>query len=188
MAQLGLPEQDETQLIRFIGPPLVRSFATLLAELGADPGLAPDALAAYRSAYPALARRHTRVIHGIPVVLARLAERHELRVVTSKPRPFALPIVAAAGLGDLFADVHGPEADELDEPKERTLAAALASARVPGQRTVMVGDHAADILAGRANGTATIGVTWGTGARIELEEAGADAVVEEPTELLDRLG
>ena len=46
--------------------------------------------------------------------------------------------------------------------------------------SVMVGDTALDIEAGRANGVRTIGCTWGYGSRDELVQAGADELVDSP--------
>jgi phosphoglycolate phosphatase len=47
----------------------------------------------------------------------------------------------------------------------------------------MIGDRYHDIDAGRAHGLFTVGVTWGTGDRAELEAARADHVVTTPLEL-----
>lgn len=145
-------------------------------------------MAAYRDAYPEVARAHTEVVPDISRVIVSLSHDRELRVVTSKPRRFAVPILQATGFADAFAAVHAPALDELEEPKERTLAGALADAGTGGEHAVMVGDHPVDILAGRTNGTATVGVTWGTGARHELEDAGADHIVDDPGQLRALLG
>jgi phosphoglycolate phosphatase len=49
----------------------------------------------------------------------------------------------------------------------------------------MIGDREHDVLAGRACGTASIGVLWGAGDRSELEAAGADRIVAEVPELAE---
>lgn len=55
-------------------------------------------------------------------------------------------------------------------------------------QVVMVGDHAADIHAGRAAGArATIGLLHGLGTRRELQEAGADYLIPSLGELMDTL-
>ena len=156
----------------------------MLDELGGDPDRAVEALGAYRDAYPDLARDHTTVVAGMRQVLTSLTPSKELRVVTSKPAAFAVPILEAMDLADHFAEVHAPALDELEQPKSDTLAQALDVAGMPAEHTAMVGDHPADVRAGRVNGTATVGVTWGTASRAELEDAGADVVVDEPAELL----
>ncbi len=47
----------------------------------------------------------------------------------------------------------------------------------------MVGDRLHDINGAHANGMRAIGVLWGYGSRTELEQAGADTLVETPAEL-----
>jgi phosphoglycolate phosphatase len=47
----------------------------------------------------------------------------------------------------------------------------------------MVGDRHFDVMAGRALGLATVGVSWGIGNLSELRQAGADHIVNSPEEL-----
>jgi len=185
LVQVGLPERDPAELVRFIGPPLPASFATMLAEADADPSLAPTCVEAYRAAYPQESLRTTRVVAGIPEVLAEVGRDAVLAVVTSKPRPFALPIVEHLGLLASFRAVHGPQTDLQGEPKAVTLRRALADVAPDADPTevVMIGDREHDVLAGRACGTRTVGVTWGAGSVEELAAAGADHLAATPAEL-----
>lgn len=52
---------------------------------------------------------------------------------------------------------------------------------------VMIGDRFYDIQGARSAGTTSIGVTFGTHKRAELEEADADAVVDSVDELREAL-
>jgi phosphoglycolate phosphatase len=49
--------------------------------------------------------------------------------------------------------------------------------------TVMVGDRSHDVLGAHANAMHAIGVLWGYGSRVELEAAGADALLDTPADL-----
>ena len=189
LAALGLPRRATADLVRFIGPPLTENVAILLAEAGADPELASQLIHRYRDCYTEIAPAETTVIPGIPDALERLAGQTRLAVVTSKPGPFARPILGATGLAGYFVAVHAPELDEQAEAKADTLARALADVvpDAPPARTAMVGDRSHDVVAGRACGTRTVGVTWGAGDRPELEAAGADHLVDTPAELADLL-
>lgn len=183
---LGLPSRPPAELTRFIGPPLTEAFATLLAEAGAPQSWWSEAIAAYRQRYAEVSLTETVMVDGIVDELERLAERCELRVVTTKPRPYAAPIVRNLGLDRWIGEVHGPEPDDLDEPKSVTLARALRAAGAADQAraaTVMVGDRHHDIEAGRHLGTHTLGVTWGAGDHSELVGAGADHVIGDVTSL-----
>jgi phosphoglycolate phosphatase len=188
---LGLAGRGREELVRFIGPPLTETLTTLLAEAGE---VVTDAridagVAAYRSRYVEVAPLQTTVIPGVPAALARLAEVSRLVLVTSKPERFAVPIVAQLGLDRWLEAVVAPSLDRHAEPKAVTLARALTTVTpgVPPAATVMVGDRSHDVLAGRACGSATIGVTWGAGSRAELAEAGADRIVDTPEELVAAL-
>ncbi|MEX0592605.1 MAG: HAD hydrolase-like protein [Nitriliruptoraceae bacterium] len=181
---LGLPPRPVGELRRFIGPPLSGAFSTLLAEAGAAPDLRNEAIALYRQRYATASLTETKLVGGITEALRSITSACELRVVTSKPKPFAEPIIAHLGLSPYFVAVHGPKPEDLDEPKSVTLARALAE--IGGnhddivRQTVMVGDRHHDIDAGRYHGVHTMGVTWGAGDRDELEKAGAGMVVTTP--------
>lgn len=184
LRSLGLPEQRPESLERFIGPPLHTGFTELLEELGDDPARAHDAIAAYREVYGDIALEETAVVPGVRAMLTQLADR-PLAIVTSKPAVFAAPILEHLGLADRFVGVFAPTPEAITEPKADSLRRALAAV-VPSAdpaTTVMVGDRSHDVEAGRACGTATVGVTWGAGDRAELVGAGADRVVDVPADL-----
>lgn len=193
LVEVGLPARDPHDLTRCIGPPLFTSFETLLREAGADEGLAGRCVDLYRDVYPAESLRSTTVVPGIPEALDRLAPRAVLAVVTSKPAVYAVPIITSVGLRDRFAAIHAPGTDLQGEPKAVTLRRALdhlgAHLAPDGDpaRAVMIGDREHDVLAGVACGTRTVGVTWGSGDRAELQNAGADHLVSTPAELLGLL-
>lgn len=189
LTALGHPPQPVATLRRFIGPPLLEGFTTLLTELGDDPGRAVAGVAAYREVYGDIALADTTVVPGIEPALDALADL-PLAVVTSKPAVFAEPILAALGLADRFEGVYAPGLRATTEAKAVSLARALAEV-VPAAspaRTAMVGDRSHDVAAGRACGTATVGVTWGAGDRDELDRAGADHVIDDPDQLGAALG
>jgi phosphoglycolate phosphatase len=52
----------------------------------------------------------------------------------------------------------------------------------------MIGDRRHDVEGARANGLGAVGVLWGYGSRTELEEAGADVLVESMAELVKWAG
>lgn len=188
LAAVGASSRPPEQLYACIGPPLHESFVLLLAEEGLSGHLADRCVRAYRDAYREVSLTETRSVSGIDAAVARLAARTTLAVVTSKPADFARPILEAMGLARHVVAVHAPRLGVRAEPKAETLARALHEV-VPGvapQRTAMVGDRHHDVAAGRACGTATVGVTWGTGEPGEL--AAADVVIDHPEQLPAVLG
>lgn len=185
LAEFDLPPYAPADLQWCIGPPLADSIERLLATGGVEPTTARVAtgLATYREVFPDVAGRLTTVVDGVTDLLAALPQRRA--VVTSKPAGAARPLVEAMGLGGAFEVVHGPGLDVEHEPKVVTLGRALDDLGIVDPTTaVMIGDRHHDVDAGRARGTATIGVTWGAGDRAELTAAGVDHVVDHPHELL----
>lgn len=187
LRDLGLPTMEPAELHDHIGPPLLEGFEQILGSLDSDPAQARQAVTAYRRAYPDLALRDTRPVPGIPALLARLHGSVTMMVVTSKPLEYAEPILEAIGLRSRFAAVLGPALDALTEPKATKLEEALALAGVAEHErrsaAVMIGDRMHDVAAGKRCGTSTIGVTWGIGDRAELARAGADVIVDHPSEV-----
>lgn len=181
----GLGPLSFEALQSWIGPPLLESFAGLLAAEGRDPSAAPEFVERYRRHYPALAATLTRGYPGVPEMLAELVPVADLVIVTSKPEDFAVPILDRLGLLGRFKAVFAPSLEEVDEPKVATLEKALAEYAIgrPPLVAVMVGDRKHDIEAAHANGLLAIGALWGFGSRRELVEAGADFLAEQPAEV-----
>ena len=182
LAEHGLPRRSPESLRRFIGPPLATAFVEMTGDTP-DSALVASCVAAYRSCYAAASLRHTTVTPGIAEVLPRLARHYKLAVATSKPLAFADPLLQALGLRHFFSAVAGPDLRAQTEDKAQTISNSLAALGNP-ERAAMVGDRFFDIRGARARSVLAIGVTWGIGGREELEAAGADAIIDKPSELL----
>ena len=179
-AALGLPEPTPEQLRGMVGPPLQDGFALVL---GVPPGDVPRAVAAYRAHYSAGALLDATVYPGVPELLAALVEAGAtLAVATSKPEPFAVRLLTHAGLLPSFASVHGATFDGTVRHKDQVVAAALA-AHPDGERPVLIGDRAHDVLGAAAHGLLCIGAGWGPAPPGELAEAGAAVVAATPAEV-----
>jgi phosphoglycolate phosphatase len=181
---LGLPEPGPAQLRAMVGPPLQDGFALVFGLSGGDVVRAVDA---YRAHYAAGAMLEAPVYPGIRELLAGLrAGGATLAVATSKPEPFAVRILAHAGLFGEFASVHGATFDGAVRHKDQVVAAALA--RHPQARdAVLVGDRAQDVLGAAAHGLPCIGAGWGPAEDGELQAAGARAIAATPADVLDAL-
>jgi phosphoglycolate phosphatase len=179
-AELGLPEPTPAQLRAMVGPPLQDGFALTFGLSGDD---VDRAVLAYRAFYSAGAMLDAPAYPGIPELLAELrAGGATLAVATSKPETFAVQILAHVGLLAEFAGVHGATLDGAVRHKAEVVAAALA-AHPGGERPVLVGDRAQDVLGAREHGLPCIGAGWGPAPDGELTAAGAAVVVGSPAEV-----
>lgn len=181
--RLGAPCPEDDALATFIGPPLRRTFATLLATT--DAGRIEAAMGLYRERFGRSGLYENRVYDGIRAMLDEVRGRGAVAyVVTAKPTVYAERIVRHFALDHHFARVYGVELDGRFDDKAELLAHVLARERLPPDGAVMIGDRAADMVAARACGVRGIGVLWGYGSEQELREAGADRLCADPLELI----
>ena len=180
LARFGLPALEEAVLDRFIGPPLLDSFARYC---GATPKEAKELLRLYREYFAERGIFENQVYDGIPGTLAALRQRGaRLYLATSKPEPYAKRILAHFGLAEQFTFIGGSTMEETRTDKEEVIRYVMESAGVPREGCVMVGDRIYDIRGGKACGLSTVGVLYGYGDRAELSEA--DRLIQSPEELL----
>lgn len=74
------------------------------------------------------------------------------------------------------------------KPHPDHLDSMLEALRVSGKDSVMVGDHLIDIQAGKTAGMITVGVLTGRIEKGEFEEAGADYILRDVTEICELVG
>ena len=184
--RLGLPSPPEAVLAGAIGPPLGDTFRAHLPHAASD--LVARAIDLYRERFAAEGWRENAVYPHVPDLLAALRARGwPAAVATSKPTVFAERITRHLGLREHFAAVYGSELDGTRGAKPELLAHVLAAERAAPERTVMIGDRRHDVEGARAVGARAIAVTWGYGARDELERAGADWICDTAEEVLAAL-
>jgi phosphoglycolate phosphatase len=174
----GHPEPSDEAVLAIIGPPTRIGFGQLL---GADPE-SPEVeacVAQYRARYDT-ALLETPAFPGVADAVRELGEQFALGVATSKPEQYALQVLDAIGMREAFDVVVGPG---LTGTEGKSAMVERALARLPGALT-MVGDRRPDMLAAREHGLLAVGVTWGFGSVGELEEAGAEVLVDQPDELV----
>ena len=129
LASVGIAPRPREVTRTFIGPPLRASFDRIVAEEGREPSLAGELVLRYRERYGAMAVRETAIFAGIPDALAALREIAPIAIVTSKLGIVAERLVDDIGLRAHVAVIHAPEDEHVIEPKQVTLARALAAAR-----------------------------------------------------------
>ncbi|MBQ9783056.1 MAG: HAD family hydrolase [Clostridia bacterium] len=180
LERFGLPGLEEAVLERFIGPPLLDSFARYC---GATPEESRRLLQLYREYFSERGIFENQVYDGIPETLAALRQRGaRLYLATSKPELYARQILEHFGLAEQFAFIGGSTMDETRTDKAEVIRYVMESAGIPRGGSVMVGDRVYDIRGGKTCGIATVGVLYGYGDRQELSEA--DRLIQTPEELL----
>jgi len=186
LKHFGVPEPDDQELRRYIGPPLMHSLRHYAGLTGEQIG---EAIEIYRSLYNTKGYQDAPLYPGIPEALDRLkAAGKTLAVVTSKPEGIARKVLEYQGLFRWFTDLFGPDDSERESGKEELIRKAIRHYGLSdGRRAVMIGDRKYDILGAKGAGIDSIGVLYGYGSREELIEAGATWIAERPEELPDRV-
>jgi phosphoglycolate phosphatase len=182
LEQMDQPIPPRSALLPYIGPPLRRSFATLIQT--DEPAQVERAMTLYRQRYATVGLFENQVYEGIPALLASLNQKQfRLFLATAKPHLYARRILAHHGLGHYFAGVYGSELDGHHDDKGELLAYLLKEEGLFAAATLMVGDREHDIRAARQNGLRAIGVTYGYGSAEELTQAGANGICHTPREI-----
>jgi phosphoglycolate phosphatase len=164
--------------------------ATLIARAFKASGIErpPDALTRYLSLYDERLLVHTRPYDGIPAVLAALARRGSLALLTNKPIAPTRRLLEGLDLARFFsADaVIGGDGPFPRKPDPAALCHLMTTLGARADRTVMVGDSVIDWRTGRAAQASVCLARYGFGFEgVPLDELGpGDRVIESPTELL----
>jgi len=171
---------DPERIRPLIGPPLTEIFEHLL---GALPDQDMQALVdKYRERYATVGYSENEIYADIPGIIAQLAGNgYRMGICTSKRADFAKCIVEMFGLAQHFAFVGG---GDVGIEKQQQIESMIANG-LTANSSIMIGDRAVDIFAGKSNGMASVGVLWGFGERPELEEAAPDHLLETPADLTD---
>lgn len=101
---------------------------------------------------------------GVVEALARFRGLFRMAVLTNKPVAMTRTILDGLGLAGFFSDVRGGDSFDTKKPSPEGLLRIMEEAGVAPAETLMVGDSANDVLAGRGAKAATCGVTYGLGA------------------------
>ena len=93
-----------------------------------------------------------------------------LAVITNKNEVLAVKLLEALGLSDYFSLVLGGDSLPEKKPLPAPLLHAAEVLGIPVENMIMVGDSRNDILAAKAAGCPSIGVTFGYGDMAELSK------------------
>lgn len=175
-----------------LGPAFQTTMPTLLQRRNVSVDRSEEFIQAYRRLYKAEYLPHTPIMKGMDEVLDQLVKKWHLAVVTAKPHSQAKVAVQAVNVHHHMVTVVGPE-EGTPTPKAHLLQQAIHEVHDAVGRTFtveqcwMIGDRHHDIDAAVEVGTHSVGVLWGYGDHEELTLAGATAVVEQPSDLLNLL-
>ncbi len=125
----------------------------------------------------------TKLYPGVKDVLEHFKDK-KLAIATNKPLNLTEKILDELDISDCFYKVVGGDGVQNKKPAPEAIEIILKGINALPQNTVFVGDSRIDIEAGKKAGVITIGAAYGFRGRQELEEAGADVIIENIKELI----
>ena len=187
LKKLGIEENDQAMLRRFIGPPLDESFEKFY---GFDKEKALKAVDYYRERYSDKGIYENVLFDGIADMLEGL-KRDGYIIVPRILEYFDVDKYFDVAVGsELEGGERRHKNQVIDEVFVRLAAAGLADAGNLSEtksQSIMIGDRKDDILGAKASGIDSMGVRYGFAEEQELEMAGADYIVETVEDIRKKL-
>lgn len=122
---------------------------------------------------------------GIPELIEALRQRGvKIAVLSNKPHAETIRVVEEL-FGTGCFDVIQGQVDNLPiKPDPAGAFRIMEQLKVAPEEVLYLGDTATDMRTGKGAGAFTVGALWGFRKRDELEEAQADAIAEQPLDVL----
>jgi len=183
LKKFGISVSDRSDLYKFIGPPLWESFINYYGFTREE---ANKAVEYYREYFKDIGIFENVVYTGIDDLLCSLVCKNKILILaTSKPEIYAKRILKHFNLDRYFSFVAGSELDGTRIDKQEVIRYALRESNVVDlSLAVMIGDREYDIIGAKKAGIDSIGVLYGYGSPSELQNAGADYIVNDINDLI----
>jgi pyrophosphatase PpaX len=176
-------EYKRDDVLKFIGPPLYDSFASV------SPEQAEEMCKTYRKFNLAKHDELVTEFEGIYELIERLhKEGFKLGIVTAKVRVPVMMGLKLTKLDQFFDCIITLDDVDHSKPHPEPVQKALAKLGSTPEQAIMVGDNSHDIEAGQNAGTKTAGVSWAVKGKEFLQKYNPDFMLEHPSDLLEILG
>ena len=185
IAELRLPNRSEEECASTIGLPLAGCFKALF------PDIQDDIIDQCAETYRRIFNENLRNIQpqAFPGVVETLSMLHQkgftLTIASSRSHNSLTELTQNMGIADYICYLLGADDVKEAKPQPEPVLKTLAAMHFKASQTLVVGDMAVDILMGVHAGAKTCGVTWGNGTIKELQEAGADYIIDSMEDLIN---
>ena len=183
--ELQLPERSDDECSATIGLPLVGCFKAMF------PDLQTEQIQRCADTYRRIFNENQKTIkpQAFPHVAETLSALKELgfmlTIASSRSNASLSELTKSMGISEYISFLIGADNVENAKPAPEPVLKTLSAMNYEAAETLVVGDMAVDILMGANAGTKTCGVTYGNGTKRELEEAGADYIIDSITQLIE---
>ena len=182
LAHFGYPRRSTEEVRSFIGNGAERLLQLSFPETASKELLA-QALAFFKTYYPAHAQEKTKPYGGVLESLAQIKKEFPIAVVSNKPDIATKPLCR-----DFFgADIYAIGESSVCPRKPAPDMVHKAMEAIGADRCIYVGDSEVDVKTARNAGVPCLCVLWGFRSKADLVEAGAEHFCEKPADLLKDL-
>lgn len=181
----GFPTHPTKAYLRFVGEGVARLFAQALPMDAATPERITACAEGFRGAYDQTWNVASRLYDGIPELLDALVARGlPLAVLSNKPDLFTQKCVQFFLSRWPFDPVHGEGPGFPRKPDPQGARAIAGELGFSPESILYLGDTPTDMTTAQRAGMTAVGASWGFRTTDELWNAGANAVIDHPADLL----
>lgn len=186
LATAGLPPHEIDSYKYFAGngaKELIRK--SLIADGDAELVHFDSVMEAYNRIFEEYCMYEVKPYDGIQELLKALKEKGlHLAVNSNKPQPRTVDVVEEIFGKDTFDLLVGQCEERRRKPAPDGVNYILEQLHLNKEDVLYIGDTCTDMQTGKSAGVFTVGALWGFRDRQELVENHADAIIENPPELL----
>lgn len=147
-----------------------------------------EAFARYREIFKEYCMYQVKPYDGILELIAGLKERGlKIAVLSNKPHAESISVVETLFGQGCFDMIQGQQEGIAIKPSPEGVFRILEQLKLTAEDILYLGDTGTDMKTGKSAGAFTVGALWGFRDRAELEEGGADAIIEHPLQVLELL-
>ncbi|NRD75668.1 phosphoglycolate phosphatase [Shewanella sp. VB17] len=180
---LSLPSCSEAQVRSWVGngaKMLIQRALTFALDAPVPINILDKAMPVFMGYYQDNLHQHSQLYPGVLDVLTRLEQcGYSMAVVTNKPYRFTIPLLKSFNIDHYFIEVLSGDSFEKMKPDPFPLIYLLDKWQLAPDALLMVGDSKNDILAAKAAGIRSIGLTYGYNYGEDIKLSGPDAVCEQ---------
>ena len=179
--QYHIPPIPKDKIRQFVGP----GAEELIQETIKNTELSlNDFYATFRNLYRRDFISQTHLFENLEPLLKKLHTHYRLAILTNKPEDASLYLLQNLGIDELFIKVVGPDTYQIAKPHPGGLLQLLKDCDCKKEEALFIGDTATDINCGKAANVKTVAITHGYGCTVSLEEAQADSIIDDMSDIL----
>lgn len=184
----GLPERSLEEVRNFVGNGIVRLMERAVPG-GKDHPAFNEIMNVFCAFYGEHCQDKTAAYPGIPEMLRTLKKYHIKTAVVSNKADFAVQELMPVYFSGLIDTAYGENeaAGIRKKPSPDMVQQALRDLGCETEHTVYVGDSDVDLQTAANAGMDCISVSWGFRGREFLRQHGAGIIIDEPSELPEKL-